>query len=645
MEDSLRELAQAQAAAPPTPERDRTGERLGRFQITGLLGRGGMGVVYAALDLTLRRKVALKLLQPEAVGSDEQRRRFVREARAAAAVSHPNIAQIYEVGEAEGEVFLALELVEGSPLREHLRQAAGALPEPEALSIAREIARGLATAHEAGVVHRDVKPENVMLTPDGRVKILDFGLAKLHGAPNAHDGPTASAITTHAGLIVGSPGYMAPEQARGLPTNPRSDIFSLGIVLFEMLAGARPFQGPTSIDILSAILRDEPPALRGVSASLNAVVARCLEKDPAARYANAGALLADLETLPSARRWRPRLPPALAARLAASETLAAWRSLQLRHRAVVVGVTLLSTAATWFLLRGPTEADSEPTTLVGKPAPAGAPTAITELPRPSSANEDAIEAYQDALQYFRDADWVKARASLRRALALDQDLAAAHLRLAIALSSPDRLFSEPVAEAFQAYSSATHLRDRLSPRDRGMLEALEPAMRAGSLNMAEAVARLARLTERYPDDAEVAQLYASYLTFGPPAAQLAAAERALRIDGKYADAWQTKGTALARQKSPDELAAYAQCLAIVPTSSDCWWSRAMAESRLGRCAAAETSFRRRAEDDANTLPELAGLLYAQGKPLESVQEVLKRTWALYDADVAREEELYDRARL
>jgi eukaryotic-like serine/threonine-protein kinase len=261
--DFLRELAFAPPSAPPALERDRSGEVLGRFRLKRLLGRGGMGEVYEAFDQKLRRRVALKLLRDEAVRSEERQRRFVREARAAAAVSHPNIAAVFEVGEVAGEVFIALEFIDGDSLRASLERAGAALPRPEAVRIVQEMLRGLTAAHATGIVHRDIKPENVMLGHDGCVKILDFGLAKLRGAPDAPDAPTASAITTRTGRILGSPAYMSPEQARGLPTDARSDVFSLGVVLFEVLAGRRPFRGPSTIDVLTAILRDKAPTVRG----------------------------------------------------------------------------------------------------------------------------------------------------------------------------------------------------------------------------------------------------------------------------------------------------------------------------------------------------------------------------------------------
>ncbi|HEU4408629.1 MAG TPA: protein kinase [Polyangiaceae bacterium] len=676
--DVLREVAFAPAVPPPAPKHDRSGERLDRFLLTGLLGRGGMGEVYAALDLTLRRKVALKLLHAEAVGDAERRRRLAREARAAAAVSHPNIAAVFEVGDVEGEVFIALELVEGRSLRASLRQAGAPLPAPEAARIAREIARGLAAAHAAGVVHRDVKPENVMLGHDGRVKVLDFGLAKLHSGPSAPDAPTASAVATRAGQILGSPGYMAPEQARGQPTDARSDVFSCGVVLFEMLAGVRPFQGPTAMDVLTAILRDAPPPLDGAPPALAGVVARCLAKEPGERYADAGALLAALEAADTPEALTPEHLSRPPSRLRSSpppagSKVAAGPSHGLRRGGAALG-TLAVTAAAVLSLRAtrafeyvpspPTpsssiEAPATPTAppptrlpapvlppvLPPAPPPAPGPTAITDLPPPRSPSKKAVKAYRAALRFFRSADWSRARENLRRAIAFDPDLAAAHLRLAITRPGLDRPFDGSIAEVYEAYAAAVHRRNLLTPRDRGLLEALEPAMRAGAPNMAETVRRLTGLAEAYSSDAELWQILAIYSSFSSPESQLAAAKRAIECDDQYADAWQMKGTGLARQRSNEAKIAYEQCLEIAPRSPDCLRAVAVAESRLGRCADAEGFLRSQTRDDPDSLSELAGLLYQRNESTEAVHTVLRRKWKLYPSNVAREEEHYDRALL
>ena len=268
-----------------------------------------MGEVYRARDAKLHRDVAVKVL-PESIAADPDALvRFEREARAVAALNHPNILSIFDFGSHEGNVFAVMELLEGATLREKLD--AGALPQRRAVDIATAIARGLAAAHEKGVVHRDLKPENVFLTDDGRVKVLDFGLAKKLGpATSETDAPTTPA-GTEPGTVMGTVGYMSPEQVRGKDVDARSDIFSFGAVFYEMLSGRRAFRGDSAVETMSAILKEEPPDLvetgRTVSPSLDRIVRHCLEKSPAARFQSAGDVAFDLEALSGTSQSQPAL--------------------------------------------------------------------------------------------------------------------------------------------------------------------------------------------------------------------------------------------------------------------------------------------------------------------------------------------------
>lgn len=325
-DDFLRALARAPSEAPPSPELA-PGTRVGEFEILGKLGQGGMGVVYAAKDQKLQRHVALKVLPEEIRG--ERRKRFLREARSASAVDHPNIATVFAVGEDAGTIFIAMERVFGLTLRDHLKaQEQAALPEGEALRITREIALALVKAHGVGVVHRDLKPENVMLTEEGRVKILDFGLAKLRDPELGSQDTEESELATREGKILGTPSYMSPEQAKGRGVDERSDLFSLGVVLYEMLSGKRPFRGTTTVELLIAIDRDDYSPLTGADPALAALVARCLAKAPEERFPDAAALVAAIDSLPEARaRARRRrglwLAAALLLALAAAASLVA----------------------------------------------------------------------------------------------------------------------------------------------------------------------------------------------------------------------------------------------------------------------------------------------------------------------------------
>jgi len=266
------------------------GRSLGHYRITAAIGAGGMGEVYRATDSKLGRDVAIKML-PAAVAQDPERlARFEREARSLASLNHPNIVTIFSVEEAEGSRFLAMELVEGESL--DILLARGGLPLSRFFEIAVPLADALSAAHERGIVHRDLKPANVMVTREGRVKVLDFGLAKLEAAgsnPNLTSTPTESrAGLTSEGQVFGTVAYMSPEQARGGKVDARSDVFSLGVVLYQMVTGERPFQGESAVDMISAILRDTPPSVtdqRGdLPPHLARIVRRCLEKEPRDRY-------------------------------------------------------------------------------------------------------------------------------------------------------------------------------------------------------------------------------------------------------------------------------------------------------------------------------------------------------------------------
>jgi TolB-like protein/Tfp pilus assembly protein PilF len=277
------------------------GDRLGRYEIVGPIGAGGMGEVWRAHDERLGRDVAIKVLPADFAVDPERLKRFEREARATAALSHPNILAVHDVGTHDGAPFLVEELLEGESLKERLDR--GSLALGEAMRIAGEIAKGLAAAHDKGIVHRDLKPGNVFLTTDGTVKILDFGLARLVAGPSRLETGTEAttlAGSTQLGAVLGTVAYMAPEQARGLPVDQRADVFAFGVVLYEMLTGRRPFQGSTATDTLASILKDEPaPLPASVSAPLAAVVVRCLAKEPSQRYQDGNELRAAFDAVQS----------------------------------------------------------------------------------------------------------------------------------------------------------------------------------------------------------------------------------------------------------------------------------------------------------------------------------------------------------
>lgn len=264
-----------------------SGARLGQYEIAAKLGEGAMGEVYRAHDTRLGRDVAIKILPAEFAQSPDRRRRFEQEWRAAAALAHANIVALYDAGDHDGVSYIVSELVEGEPLRDLIRR--GPVPLRKTLDLAAQIADGLSAAHAAGVVHRDLKPENIMVTRDGRAKILDFGLARYQ--PRSSSALEATMTVTQPGLVMGTIGYMSPEQVTGSPAGAQSDIFSLGIVLYEMLTGKLAFERTTSVETMSSILRDEPADLpANVPPAVAQIITRCLEKEPSRRFQSAADL-------------------------------------------------------------------------------------------------------------------------------------------------------------------------------------------------------------------------------------------------------------------------------------------------------------------------------------------------------------------
>jgi eukaryotic-like serine/threonine-protein kinase len=265
------------------------GTRLGPYEILDAIGAGGMGEVYRARDPRLSRDVAIKIMAADLAKNVEWLRRFEQEARATAALSHPNVLAVYDVGESNGLAYLVTELLEGETLRERLGQ--GSMPVRKAVETVQQILAGLGAAHARGIVHRDLKPENIFLTRQGQAKILDFGLAKVNKLPNHASENSQPTLVSQPGLVVGTVSYMAPEQARGLPADHRADIFAIGVILYEMLSGQRAFHRNSMADTVSAILKEEPPSLsqRGIAAppGLVRILNRCLEKDAADRFQSA----------------------------------------------------------------------------------------------------------------------------------------------------------------------------------------------------------------------------------------------------------------------------------------------------------------------------------------------------------------------
>ncbi len=276
------------------------GKTISHYRIIEKLGQGGMGEVFLAHDTSLDRRIAIKFLPDEVVDQSQARKRFLREAKAAAAIDHPFICHIYETGETDGRTFIAMEYVAGETLAARL--ARGPMPLKQALQTVSEISEALEEAHEQGIVHRDLKPSNIMLTPQGHVKVMDFGLAKqVFSARTPQGQESTETFTTQSGTLVGTLGYMSPEQARGEEVDARSDIFSLGVVFYETLSGKHPFKRASQVETLSAILRDPPPPLQmeaaRAPAALSNIITKALAKNTAERYQSAREIARDLQDL------------------------------------------------------------------------------------------------------------------------------------------------------------------------------------------------------------------------------------------------------------------------------------------------------------------------------------------------------------
>jgi eukaryotic-like serine/threonine-protein kinase len=333
------------------------GRTLSHYRVLSEIGRGSMGVVYRALDVKLNREVALKCLPDELVASRDRRRRFIREARAAASLEHPHIVVVHEVDEAEGTLFFAMELLHGDTLRDVLDREHPTLV--RALELAAEVAEGLSYAHDNGIVHRDLKPSNIVLTEQGHAKIADFGIAKLVEAPSPVSSDVATPFRgdTASGLVIGTPAYVSPEQARGKNVDHRSDVFSFGVVLYEMLTGELPFQAPSAPEILHAIINSSPPRLGEpfsplVAPELQRILDKCLAKDADERYQTMKDVLVDLRA--AHRHETSSLESARAGSRTAVARLVGW---------TVTGLLLLAALAWfWHSQRSPSVAATPPRT-------------------------------------------------------------------------------------------------------------------------------------------------------------------------------------------------------------------------------------------------------------------------------------------
>jgi eukaryotic-like serine/threonine-protein kinase len=545
------------------------GTHVGRFLVAGPLGQGGMGVLYRAVDERLGRPVALKLLHADRARDEMARARFLREARTASTLDHPNIGTVYEVGEHDGQPFIAMALYEGESLRARLQR--GSLTVEEIASIARQLAEGLATAHAHGVIHRDLKPANVMLLPDGQVKLLDFGLAKVTSSDESS--------LTREGAILGTLAYMAPEQLRGSSSvDQRADLWSLGAVLYELLAGRPPFGVGPATTLIGSVLGDDPAPLPvSAPADLAAVALRLLEKPPQRRLASARMVANLLE-----RRAAPPRP--LRAQVLAALALA-----------VVAAVALLALR----LLRngdGP-----------GLPR--------SSIPEAEAEYERGLHEYTEGINTaFRTLD---------HAAQLDPGLAAANLKGALWTIQASNW-----SDALRSYRLALAHNDRLTPRERGLLGALAPALVNDPPDWATAERRLRALHDESSGDEDAAVL----LSFA--SSELGRDEEAERLLKSFLDghpdsahAWFLLGRLELRNSRWKEASAAAErCMSAHPSATVCLAVGLEVDALLGRCTDTLTQARRWiaiSPDDRWGYTWVAASLEALGAPRESIDEAVR----------------------
>ncbi len=575
-------LLRAIAAAPERAQQAMPA-RVAHFRVLGLLGRGGMGVVYRAHDDTLRREIALKLLTESGV-DDERRQRFLREARSAAAISHPNVAAVHQVGEADGSAYIAMELVDGESLRARLDR--GPLGAGDAMDLATQVARGLGAAHERQLVHRDLKPENVMITREGVVKLLDFGLAKpARAGARAADGEVGASatemlVTAEAGRVMGTPPYMSPEQAIGAPLDARSDVFSFGILLYEMLSGTRPFSGTSSGALLVAIARDPVPSLRArvpdVDAKMEAIVERCLAKAPEERFASAVEIVAALSAASPPKKEGA----------ARTRAVGAWSGLL---AAGSLGAIALIAATTGSWPRGASTGPAASHAVSVPPAPSSSVTRIVDLPAPKTDVPAAATEYAAGIQAIHDNTWMIAVAHFFKAVTLDPSMPEAHLRLSMMM-----LPVRDAATRRSEFEKAAGLRGRLGERDQALLEAMQPFLQARLQDVAEADKRLRALAERYPTDAEIWMWLAAIHYFTPE--MRGPGERMLALDPNDPVGWEVKADLAVLEGKIDEAHAdFERCSAHSIDGAECFAIMSWGDRAAGRCMDFEHAARRAAD--------------------------------------------------
>jgi serine/threonine-protein kinase len=659
------------------------GDIVGPYEIRGFVGQGGMGHVYRAFDPRLERTIALKVIQtaepPSPAGlptTPDGRRRapaparpeasnrsplagefsaqLLREARAVASLSHPNVVAIYDVGESDGRLYLAMEYVVGSSLRSLVGKTE--LPLARRVRWLIDIARALDAAHAAGIIHRDVKPENVMVREDGVVKVLDFGIAR-RTVPTSTEGERAIDTLTGKGSVAGTPDYMAPEQIKGGHVDARCDQFAWGIVAYELVTGARPWTDTSDVlHLVANILTEPPPSIRAkvgdVPSVVEETILRALAKDPERRFpsmADVAEALEPFATLTTGNdrvRVSPRAhtdDPAYAATTRVPTTVSVGSSpdktqacARPKNRALSLAAPLVLLGVLGGAVYVVQTRTATVTSTIVRPPPSA--------PRPLSTVPQAEVAYKDAREFWHDGASAKARKGLERATQLDPTFAAAQLELALQQATEND--TQAAQAAFQNAYSYRHM---LLPRDERLLEASEPFIRVNP-DVEEWETRMTSAIFQYPRDPEL-QYYLgrSRAQQGDYAGAKAAFTAAVRVDAGFVPALAALAkTSIELGNVAEGLSTTEQCIERSPVASMCVAARYELLFSAGECKRArEEATRWGSLEPQSPRPfaSLARALLADGAPRPSVEEVLSRRWSLVPADRRKRAELWDRALL
>ncbi|HEY2510800.1 MAG TPA: protein kinase, partial [Polyangiaceae bacterium] len=614
-----------------------------RYAIDALLGEGGMGRVYRAIDPRLGRRVALKVLLAQG-GNDRARAvaraRMMREARAAAAFNHPNVVAVYDVGEFEGNPFIAMELVSGTTMRDAFQDAY--LPQAQKLAWLLDVARGLGAAHRAQLVHRDVKPENVMITNEGVVKILDFGIARA-SEPDAAVDPVAPTFATYTarGVAVGTPQYMPPEQLNGEELDGRADQFAWGVMAWEAIAGVSPWGGKSGAQLITAVLsapvRPLTEVLPNADPRLSNAIARALKKNREERFPSMEALIAAIEgesqraPSPASSQGRLRDPPPTqdtgrALVHATKESATPDRVRRRRRWAMGAGGLAGVTAAIlWFAFHGPVA-----TTATAAVA-AAPPDAALADPGKGSALPPEVQAYFDvAAAAEREGRQDRACDEYQRASAAYPASAESALHVAICLRND--------ATAGRAYfRRAWALRGSLSPRDAAVLDAFEPLFQRDPVDLAEQKTRLEAAVARFPNDAPLRYYLAGLYRLDSTDIERAVVEieRSLALDPNQPHVLAVESDFHAYDGDfKGAHAAIDRCLRLAPSTLECLQEEQWLDSEEGECGKMESAARRMLAIDpsyAAGVHALANAVFAREGTVSTVRELLKRTYAGGDA--------------